>query len=387
VNRPSSARRLLFAFVVALLVHAGAVGLFALLLRRAPVSHKPPPLVVELRSPKRKPVPPLPSVSPSSPAPPAPDVEPVRPGAGAPASAAAAPPAALPAAPTVSLPAAPTAGLPLAPAPSASDAKAADAPNPATRGGMPGVRFSLELRDQGVLLQGGPKGGGAGGPGQSNGLVREQSAEEKLAEEKTVVEARIHGWVKDNSARQRADAPRDAYWQGIQDQMVADFHVDWDVLDKGGRRGGVASAIGTAAEEWQHAAAAYGKTGGVSDSAVAPLARGAGAQDGAFHHRLVTFVMVTQAEDGRVQEIHIEGGSGNRFYDNLALARARALSPGTLGVPPKEHRQTLWAFETDFIQIPPLPVFGCTLDGFIPSDCVYPLKKMVKTNLRLEAIY
>jgi len=85
--------------------------------------------------------------------------------------------------------------------------------------------------------------------------------------------------------------------------------------------------------------------------------------------------------------IHVEGGSGNHFYDNLALARARALLPGTLGVPPKEHRQTLWAFETDFIQIPPFPVFGCALDDFIPRDCVYPLKKMVKSDLRLDAIY
>ena len=295
MNRSSSARRLAVALAVALLVH-GAVALLALLMRHGSAQRKAAPLVVRLRSPKRKadaPVPPAPLAQKAE------SVEPARPAVRAPQASAAA-------APRPSLPAAPTASLPVSPAPANASARASDASNPATRGGMPGVRFSLELRDQGVLFQGGPKGGGSGSSGAPNGLVREQGAEEKLAEEKTVVEARIHGWVKDTSARQRADAPRDAYWQGLQDQMAADFHVDWDVLDKGGRRGGVASAIGTAAEEWQHAAAAYGKTGSVSDLAVAPIAQGAGARDGAFH-RLVTFVMITQAEDGRVQETSAAG--------------------------------------------------------------------------------
>ena len=55
--------------------------------------------------------------------------------------------------------------------------------------------------------------------------------------------------------------------------------------------------------------------------------------------------------------------------------------------PPKQGRETLWAFEADFTQVPPLPIAGCALADFVPKDCFYPLQKRVRSRVRLQAIY
>ncbi len=89
----------------------------------------------------------------------------------------------------------------------------------------------------------------------------------------------------------------------------------------------------------------------------------------------------------------LAGSSGNKAYDKMALDKAETMTAGEsdedeLGPPPKALRRTLWAFESDFSQIPPVPVVGCSFDAyFVPEDCFYPLKKFVKPRVKLRAIY
>jgi hypothetical protein len=78
-------------------------------------------------------------------------------------------------------------------------------------------------------------------------------------------------------------------------------------------------------------------------------------------------------------------------YDRLALKQARSLlgkELEKLGPLPPEGRKSLWAFETDFTLVPPIPMAGCALDAFfVPRDCIYPLQKRVRSKVSLEAIY
>jgi hypothetical protein len=407
VKSPSSARRVLIALGAALLLHAVLAGVLVFFSRPKPAQRKAsPPLVFELRE-KRTPPPaaePKPAESaaaaPKLPAAPAKAVA-----AHAPKKAAAASGAQASEAPA--LPKAPEAGQAIAGAQPGAGSDGAS-----TKSWTPGMRLSLEL------APGALDGGDGKGPPQLGGLVREMTPEEKLADQKQVVEGRLRGWVKDFSARQRAES-RDVYWQGLQDKLAVGPKVEWDVLDKGGRSGGGARIVGEAAQQWQRAASAYGRGGNpfneggpgtrqslgaeanhlapedrgfrgdasLGNSLGVPLALGAGSGDGPFSHRLIVFLMITQSADGTVLDVRVQGGSGNHFYDDLALSRARALGKLSLGIPPKDHTQSLWAFETDFTQIPPLPIFGCAMENFIPRDCYYPLKKNVSSKWRLEAVY
>jgi hypothetical protein len=256
------------------------------------------------------------------------------------------------------------------------------------------------------------------------GPERVPSRAEKLAEEQARVQARVEGWLNDDAARLRISDAREGYWQELEDKLAKDFSVEWDVLDQGPKgQGGAGRFVREAAQAWQRAAAAYGKGGNpaagdpngpgarhslseewirlpaqergyrgdpvLGNPLLPEIAVGAGGSgDGLFHHRLVVYVMITQADDGSIQDVHLEAGSGNGFYDRLALAQARKLAKGSMGAPPRGHRRSLWSFESDFVQVPPFPIAGCALDAFlIPRECYYPLKKMVKSRLHLEAVY
>ncbi|HEX4383841.1 MAG TPA: hypothetical protein VH083_12865 [Myxococcales bacterium] len=416
MQRPSGARRFLIALGAALLLHGVLAGFVILAARRTkPAPRKPAPLVFELRETKRpaaQPAPAQPAPASSAPAPAAP-AQPEQHAAKKPA---------LPHAPAGSpaLPAAPAAsGAPQAIAqkePEAAASGGAAGTGQGASGFFDGKKLSLELSPDALGGSGGFKGPPDDGHG---GLVVELTPEQKLADEKHVVEGRLHTWIRDVSARQRAES-RDVYWQGLQDKLAAGPKVQWEILDKGGGQIPAGARIASqAAQQWQRAAAAYGRGGNpfgeggpgtrealnteanhlsnddrgfrgdpsLGNALGAPLALGAGSGDGPFAHRLVVFLMITQAADGSILDVQVQGGSGNHFYDDLALTQARALSKLTLGIPPRDHTQSLWAFETDFTQIPPLPIFGCALDNFIPKDCYYPLKKNVKSRWHLEAVY
>jgi TonB C terminal len=263
---------------------------------------------------------------------------------------------------------------------------------------------------------------GPGGDRQgdgSSGVVREKSREEKLAEEKAVVERRLEGWASDLKAKQRAQT-RDLYWQSLEDALGRGFSPGWDVLDKG-PQDAPSSTFRAFLASWKRQAAAYGRTGNpfadLSDEPGAhkPLQdefielanadRGLGSvslgtklqplgfvrmeaavSGNAWHYRLVALVRITQREDGSLFAVELRGTSGNPAYDRLALGQARSLATLQLG-PPRQGLETLWAFETEFSQIPPLPIAGCLLDDFIPKKCFHPLQKLVHSRVRLLAIY
>ena len=104
-----------------------------------------------------------------------------------------------------------------------------------------------------------------------------------------------------------------------------------------------------------------------------------------WFYRLVALVRITQREDGALLAVELRGTSGNATYDRLALGQARSLATLQLG-PPKQGLETLWAFETEFSQAP-LAALGCRLDDFIPKNCFHPLQKLVRSRVRLLAIY
>jgi len=254
----------------------------------------------------------------------------------------------------------------------------------------------------------------------SSGLVQEKSREEMLAEEKEIVKRRIESWVSDARGKQRAEAGRDGYWQVVQDRLGRGFDPGWDVLDQG-PKDAPRSSLGAFIDSWKKQAAAYGRSGNPfsglpgAPGATRPLHeeftelanadRGldsvslgktlqpfsmvlaAGAVAGnVWHHSLIALVRISLRGDGSLLAVELSGTSGNAAYDRLVLGKARLL--GTLPSGPAPlARETLWAFETDFTQIPPFPVAGCALDDFIPKNCWRPLQKLQHSRVRLLAIY
>jgi len=253
---------------------------------------------------------------------------------------------------------------------------------------------------------------------ESPGLVREKSREEKLAEEQSTVKRRIEGWFSDEKAKQRAGTGRDSYWQAAEDRLRRGFDPGWDVLEQGPK--GARSGLGVFFDTWRQQAASYGRTG--NPFAGVPGAPGAtkplneeltalanedrGLRGGSFSmmpqlfnalvaggtsgqvgpNNLVALVRITLREDGSLVAVELAGSSGNRVYDRLALAKARSLDMLQLGRTPPAL-VTLWAFETDFTQVPPVPIAGCALDDFIPKNCWVPLQKRVRSRVRLMAIF
>jgi hypothetical protein len=252
----------------------------------------------------------------------------------------------------------------------------------------------------------------------SSGLVREKSREEKLAEEQSTVKRRIDGWFSDEKAKQRAQTNRDAYWQAVEDRLRHGFDPGSDILDQGPK---ARSRLGEFLDSWQQQAASYGRTG--NPSAGVPDAPGAarplnqeftklanedrGLGGGSFSTlpplfnllgaggttngqpgpgSLVTLVRITLREDGSLFAVELAGSSGNGAYDRLVLGKARSLDMLKSGARPPAL-VTLWAFETNVTQAPPLPIAGCALDDFVPKNCWAPLQKQVRSRVRLMAIF
>ena len=288
----------------------------------------------------------------------------------------------------------------------------------------PGWGVSKTLRDP-VASLGAFGRAGQGAPREENGLpVRNPTRDEALIEEKTRVQALLSDFVQDFQARERVRDVRDAYWQGVQDALEKEFHPQWDLRDGKHPAGGLRGAIGEVVDQYARQLTAYGKTGsplppgstlakqralnqeftglqagqrgleGTVLDTPAPqmtleaLAAAADSVDSPFHTKLVVRILLTQTIDGAVEHAELAASSGNPIYDELALDLAWGLGKGgQLGPPPKDHRRSLWAFDTDFLQLPPIPVAGCALDGLMPRNCYYPFKKSIKAGVRLEAVY
>jgi hypothetical protein len=289
----------------------------------------------------------------------------------------------------------------------------------------PGWGLSKELRDP-VASLGRFDRAGKGAPREENGLpVREPTREEKLAEEQTRVEEFVRDFVTDFQAHERVRDVRDAYWQAVQDALEKGFHPGWELRDSKNPGGnGLRGAIGEVVDQYRRQLRAYGERGTPlpGDSAVgarkplqqeflglpsaerglrgtvlevpAPqltleaLAAAGSSGDSPFHTKLLVRVLLTQALDGSIENAELVTSSGSRTYDELALGIAKGLGEIVhLGPPPKDHRRSLWAFDTDFLQMPPMPVAGCALDDFVPKNCFYPFKKSIRAGVHLEAVY
>jgi len=274
-------------------------------------------------------------------------------------------------------------------------------------GHEPGDRpLTTTLRDPLATLDphGGPR------PEPRQGPVHVPTREEALVEEKTRVESTVRGWTDDFLARSRAEDPHDVYWHDMQETLARNFEVDFDISKRQDDR--PTSSFREAAAAYQRAAESYGRTGtaygdvkavtagdrgfagtpleGAKAAAdVALLAQAAFGEGGQWNKKLVVLIQIVQGPDGNIQTAQVTTTSGNKAYDGTALSQVRKLAgKGVLGMPPSGRRRTVWAFETDFSTMPPLPVAGCTLDAlFVPSECYYPLKRTVRTRIHLQAIY
>jgi len=228
------------------------------------------------------------------------------------------------------------------------------------------------------------------------------------------VQGRIDAFVEHHKARERVELP-DVYWRDARKQLEDGFSVTWDVVESGPARPLGHGAAGALAEQWRRDARGYGKEGnpfaaggpGAARSSQAEAtAQGRGLPPDALAQaemlqrqlggsampsRLSARVLIEQREDGSVADVSLAVSSGNAAYDRLVLGQARRIAAAEmekLGPPPRDGRKTLWAFDTDFQAVPPLPIAGCALDAyFIPRDCFYPGKKSTRSRVRLEAIY
>ncbi|MFL5361148.1 MAG: TonB C-terminal domain-containing protein [Myxococcales bacterium] len=265
------------------------------------------------------------------------------------------------------------------------------------------------LRDPIATLN--PLGGARGEPRQ--GPVHVPSREEQLVEEKTRVEGILGGWTEEFQAKERARDPQDVYWRDMQEALSRSFRVDFEPTKSKPER--PVSPIGQAFAAYQRAAESYAKTGsayadasrsvstlpaaerGLSGTslegakAATDLQQLAQAQfgNGGWNKKLVVLIQIVQAPDGTIDAAQVTTTSGNEAYDGTALTQVRKLlGKGVLGAPPSGRRRTVWAFETDFSTMPPLPVAGCTLGAtFVPGECYYPFKRTVRSRIYLEAIY
>jgi hypothetical protein len=269
-----------------------------------------------------------------------------------------------------------------------------------------GQSVTTTLRDPLATLDphGGPR------PEPSQGPVHVPTREEALIEEKTRVESTLRGWTEDYLAQGRASDPHDGYWHDMQEALARNFDVDFDVSKREADR--PASSIREGLAAYQRAAESYGRTGsaygdvkavtagdrgfagtsleGAKAAAdVRLLAQAAFGEGSQWNKKLVVLIQIVQGPDGNIQTAQVTTTSGNEAYDGSALAQVRKLAgKGVLGMPPSGRRRTVWAFETDFSTMPPLPVAGCSLDAFfLPSECYYPLKRTVRTRIHLQAIY
>ena len=267
---------------------------------------------------------------------------------------------------------------------------------------------------------------GQGAPSDNAGLpVRVPSREEALAEEEVRVKTRLGDYLTAYEAHQRATGVRDAYWQSVQDELERGFEVKWEVRDGDHAPSAARRIAGEIVDQYRRELEAYGKTGSPLEAgpgapggrqalrdeftSLAPEERGflgtslerphaamtlealaaaATGEGSPWHTRLVVRILLTQREGGAVESALVAASSGNPIYDKLALDKALRLgATGLLGSPPKDHRRSLWAFDTDFLQMPPLPVAGCRFDFILPAECYYPFKKKVHVGVHLEAVY
>lgn len=199
------------------------------------------------------------------------------------------------------------------------------------------------------------------------------------------------------AAKRRAESP-DAHWLDAKRAMGRNFQVSADLLEAR-PGGGAAGQVGDAVKGWLADAERYGKTGRPRDGEIVPphqrAVRSVDGIVGNYHLRpdeqatsvgsFVTVVRIEQDAEGAVVRAAVIAGSGLPAYDAIALARAREAAKA--GPPPPGQERTDWAFETDLVVVPPLPIAGCSVYAdFTLGECYYPTKRIVRSRVRLVAV-
>ncbi len=236
--------------------------------------------------------------------------------------------------------------------------------------------------------------------------------ERQVAEEEGHrIERRLDELFAEDRAIETAKHRADSYWHDLRRRLERGFEAPLDLVEAGPGSGTL--SLGGSLSTYREQARAYALTGNpygdgprvpgsrrsmgselvdsIADQTLKrPLQEPIGDR-GVFSRKLVTVVDFEQAPDGSLVGVHLVTSSGSPGHDRLALAQTReegGNAMGELGPPPAQGRRTRWAFTSSLTIIPPLPMAGCALDAyFIPQECVYPMKKILRHRVRLLAIY
>ncbi|WP_157370417.1 hypothetical protein [Vulgatibacter incomptus] len=225
------------------------------------------------------------------------------------------------------------------------------------------------------------------------------------------IEKRLEELFAEDRAVETAKNRADPYWFDLRRRLEREFSVPLDLVEDGPGNGtlGLQGAIDT----YRAQAKAYANSGNPhGDGPLVPGSRRGMAQElrdelaegvfgeplaeaigdrSLFSRELVTVVELEQASDGSILDVRLITKSGSPGHDQIALDHMRtdgAAAASDLGAPPAQGRRTRWAFTSSLWIVPPLPMVGCGFDAqFMPTTCVYPLKKNLKHRVRLLAIY
>ncbi len=244
-----------------------------------------------------------------------------------------------------------------------------------------------------------------------------------------MAEQRIAAYVRDEKARHRVRTGLvDPYFIRLKESFGNEFEPVWAHLDEGSGEG-LMSDLAAWLRDHQRSMERYAETGSPyhegGSSAIGPydplahpvaptgtiafedsrhdlqrrrmkhalfldISRGrAGGMD------LVAVLRVTQSPNGVIMKVEIEQSSGRREYDDLAretisrtLSRAEEPERAGRGLGLTGERiETLWAFRTRFVVVPPVPMSACEFDLDGIGDCIRPLERRVLPRVELEAVY
>ncbi len=263
-------------------------------------------------------------------------------------------------------------------------------------------------------------------PGETFQALPSEPPEERAA----LAEERLAGMVRDDKARHRVKTGLvDPYFVRLRESFEEDMDPGWEHLDEQAKEGLIAD-LGAWLRDYQKTLERYGETGspyreGESSSLgshhllakpIAPsgtLARDDSRVDmarAAMQHtlfrdmasgraggvELVALLRVVQAPNGGLIRVEIERSSGKPGYDELArstvqgaLSRMRPPERAGKGFGLGSERiESVWAFRTRFVVVPPMPMAGCEIesDG-AAGECLRPLQRRAIPHVELEAVY
>jgi|GEM_PF-4031549 len=225
------------------------------------------------------------------------------------------------------------------------------------------------------------------------------------------IEQRLNELFAEDRAVETARSRPDGYWFQLRHRLEKDFSPPMEIVEAG--PGSDNAGMKGAIDSYLSEAAAFGATGTpYGDDPLVPGGRRGFAHEVAddvatrvfnrpqqeaigdtayLSRKLVAVVEIEQGPDGSLSGAHLVSSSGIPAYDRIALdhvGKGGAAFAEALGPPPPQGRRTRWAFTSMLRIVPPAPIVGCSVDAyFIPQECFYPMKKILRHRVRLLAVY